>query len=69
MRKGDVKKTTAWIESWKEIGPRLEHLRRQELRKISTARSLQNLSGAFESCRLHFKPKLHLRIGGATGLV
>lgn len=45
-----------WVECWKAAGPRLEAIRREELRKVSTQQALMNLAGAFESARLHFSP-------------
>jgi hypothetical protein len=45
-----------WVACWKEAGVRLEELRREELRRTDTQQSLIALAGAFESCRLHYKP-------------
>lgn len=42
-----------WVETWQRAGIELEYLRQQEMREISTTQALLNLSGAFESCRLH----------------
>ena len=47
----------AWIQRWKRAGAVLEEQRRKKLRSISTPEALQNLAGAFESCRIHFRPK------------
>jgi hypothetical protein len=47
----------SWIEGWQRAGTRVRELKRTELRKISTEEALQNLAGAFESCRLHFAPR------------
>ncbi len=46
-----------WVSCWKAAGPRLLELRREELSRIDTQRSLMNLADAFESCRLHSKPR------------
>jgi hypothetical protein len=45
-----------WVAAWRRAGPELERLRRDELRHTDTQRALENLAGAFESCRLHRKP-------------
>jgi hypothetical protein len=45
-----------WVACWKEAGVRLDELRREELRRTDTQQSLISLAGAFESCRLHYKP-------------
>jgi hypothetical protein len=45
-----------WVACWKRAGVELERLRREELRHVDTQQALQNLAGAFESCRLHHKP-------------
>jgi hypothetical protein len=45
-----------WVACWKDAGARLEELRREELRRTDTQRSLMNLADAFESCRLHNPP-------------
>ena len=43
-----------WIDCWKRAGSEMDALKQAELSSISTMQALQNLSGAFESCRLHF---------------
>ena len=45
-----------WVSCWKEAGARLQELRREQLPRTDTQRSLMNLADAFESCRLHHKP-------------
>lgn len=57
MKNSEKQNILHWIKCWEEAGPLLEELRGVELRKISTMQALINLSGAYESCRLHFKPK------------
>ena len=34
-----------WVEAWKEAGPELERLRREELRRLDTARAIALLCG------------------------
>ena len=43
-----------WINCWKQASSEMDALKQAELSSISTMQALQNLSGAFESCRLHF---------------
>ena len=45
-----------WVACWKDAGARMEELRREQLRHTDTQQSLMSLAGAFESCRLHYKP-------------
>jgi hypothetical protein len=35
-----------WVETWKRAGPELERLRREELRQMDPARSIELLCGA-----------------------
>ena len=56
MADSEVDRIRQWVDCWKTAGLRLEELRRKELRHADTQESLQNLAGAFESCRLHHKP-------------
>ncbi len=57
MDSGQSTRVLGWIEGWRQAGRRLRELKKSELRDISTTEALQNLSGAFESCRLHFAPR------------
>ncbi len=43
-----------WIDCWKQAGSEMDTLSQAELSSISTMQALQNLSGAFESCRQNF---------------
>lgn len=45
-----------WAACWKRAGERMEELRREELPRTDTQKSLLSLASAFESCRLHYKP-------------
>jgi len=47
-------RTKYWIACWKQAGSAMNALKQAELSKISTMQALQNLSGAFESCRRQF---------------
>jgi len=37
-----------YVATWKKTGPILEQLRREELRRVDTYESVQNLSGSFD---------------------
>jgi hypothetical protein len=45
-----------WIRNWKEAAPVLERLREEAIRNTDTAKAIEQLSDAFESARLHWKP-------------
>ena len=57
MDDSEKKKILHWIKCWKQAGPILEQIKNDELRKTSTMEALINISGAYESCRLHFQPR------------
>lgn len=56
MNDRDADRLRQWVQAWEDAGPRLDELRREEIRHTNTQRSLMQLAGAFESCRLHYKP-------------
>ena len=39
----------AFVERWRIAGPRIEELRREELRNIEVAQVIESLNGAFEA--------------------
>jgi hypothetical protein len=39
----------AFVERWRTAGPRLEELRREELRNVDVAKVIESLNGAFEA--------------------
>ena len=39
----------AFVERWRIAGPRIEELRREELRNVEVAKVIESLSGAFEA--------------------
>ncbi len=57
MKPEELENARRWVTTWRETGPLLERLKREELRKIDTQQALRNLSGMFESCRIHFSPR------------
>ena len=42
----------AWIRNWQKLGPILEHLRAQSIRKANTARAIGALDLVYQSARL-----------------
>jgi len=45
-----------WVRNWETVGPILERLRDEAIRNTDTATAIEQLSDAFESARLHWKP-------------
>jgi hypothetical protein len=39
----------AWFRNWEELGPILENLRRETIRKAETAKAITAFDGAFET--------------------
>lgn len=39
----------AFVERWRVAGPRLEEVRREELRNVDVAKVIESLNGAFEA--------------------
>jgi hypothetical protein len=56
MNDSETERIRRWVACWERAGQRLQELRREELRHADTQQSLMDLAGAFESCRLHYKP-------------
>jgi hypothetical protein len=46
-----------WVAAWKETGPILERLRREELRKLDTQAALSDLLGPVDFTQEPFRPK------------
>ncbi len=53
----DKEQEKQWVAAWGRAGARLAELEREDLRKTDTQKSLMNLACAYESCRLHHKPR------------
>ena len=45
-----------WVRNWKAVGPVLEELRAEAIRRTDTALAIEQLSDAFESARRHWSP-------------
>lgn len=46
-----------WVENWKEVGPILEQMRREELKRVDTFRAVESLCGPVDFSLPPFKPK------------
>jgi hypothetical protein len=46
-----------WVQTWREAGPELERIRRQELRQLDPARALALLCGPADYRTAPFAPK------------
>ncbi len=45
-----------WVRNWEAVGPVLEELRAEAIRRMDTAAAIEQLSDAFESARRHWSP-------------
>lgn len=45
-----------WVRNWEAVGPVLEKLRAEAIRRTDTALVIEQLSDAFESARRHWSP-------------
>jgi hypothetical protein len=48
MADSDDSRTKAWVETWMQAGPRLERIRRQELRAMSYQQRIAAIDALFE---------------------
>ena len=46
-----------WVETWKEAGPRLEAIRRREIREADNLKVLAALEGAFNQALRTLPPR------------
>ena len=46
-----------WVETWKTTGPILEKIRRDELRKLDTFKTISHLCGPIDFTQEPFRPK------------
>ncbi len=56
MDEQERQRVRQWVRNWQEVGPILAQLREEEIRHTDTATAIEQLSDAFESARLHWKP-------------
>ena len=45
-----------WVRAWRRAGPELERIRREEIRRADTARSIPAFDGLFEAAVRDFPP-------------
>ncbi|HMP76019.1 MAG TPA: hypothetical protein PKE12_06975 [Kiritimatiellia bacterium] len=54
MQSTEQQQLAAWARQWRQAGPALEQIRREELRRVDTVRALTGLLGLFQSaCWTH----------------
>jgi hypothetical protein len=58
MSEAEKAQVRAWIRTWKQAGPVLERLRRESLRRVSTAAAIEAFDLAYKSARLQCPPRL-----------
>jgi hypothetical protein len=46
-----------WVHTWREAGPELEAIRRQEIRRLDTLKVLAGLEGAFQQALRQMPPR------------
>lgn len=49
MRSSATDKLRDWVKNWEVLGPRLERLRREDIRKADTQESIQQFDLAFKA--------------------
>ena len=42
-----------WVRNWQELGPVLEQMRRESIKKTDTAKAMEAFESAYKSARLH----------------
>jgi hypothetical protein len=57
MTEREKKQALAWIQNWRELGPMLENLKRESLRRVNTAEAIAAFDTAYKSARLHCPPR------------
>jgi hypothetical protein len=53
MTKAEKAQTLDWMRNWSELGPLLEKLRREKVRRADTASAIESFDLAYKSARLH----------------
>jgi hypothetical protein len=56
MDESEKERIRQWVRNWEAVGPVLARLRDEAIRNTDTAAAIEQLSDAFESARLHWKP-------------
>ena len=54
----DLEQHRRWVEQWRIAGPKLEEIRREELRNVDVARAIAILNDAYESARRTSLPRI-----------
>ncbi len=58
-----------WVQAWKEAGPRLERIRREELRRLDPQRAIALLCGEADYTKAPARPAADVGAGRAAALV
>jgi hypothetical protein len=53
MSEEEKAQTRAWIKNWQELGPILEEMKRDSLKRVNTADAIEAFDLAYKSARLH----------------
>ncbi len=53
MSEQEKARTRAWIKNWQELGPILEEMKRDSLKRVRTADAIEAFDLAYKSARLH----------------
>jgi hypothetical protein len=54
MTEQEKNRARAWIQNWREIGPMLENLKRDSLKRVNTAEAIAAFDTAYKSAQLHY---------------
>ncbi len=54
QEKGMVK---AWVRNWEELGPILEDIRQDALKRVDTSEAVEAFELSYKSARLHCPPR------------
>ncbi len=57
MSEAEKAQVRAWIRNWEEVGPILERLRWESIRKVETVKAIAAFDGAFETAVRDLPPK------------
>ena len=58
MTEQEKAQVRAWIKNWEELGPILEAMRYESLRRVDTAAAIQSFELAYKSARRHCPRRL-----------
>lgn len=56
-REEDLRNLKAWVEKWKVVGPELERMRREDIRRANTQEAIQLFDLAFKAVLRNTPPR------------